>query len=95
MSAEDLVTLPRLGAPVVNAAGTLAVYSVTITDPESLSRSPAHYLLDLSTPGAAPTALTLPLKGSDLTFGSDGQLYFLSSAHPEAGARRSAAACGG
>lgn len=86
MSAEDLVTLPRLGAPVVNAAGTLAVYSVTITDPESLSRSPAHYLLDLSTPGAAPTALTLPLKGSDLTFGSDGQLYFLSSAHPEAGA---------
>ena len=86
MSAEDLVTLPRLGAPVVNAAGTLAVYSVTITDPASLSRSPAHYLLDLSTPGAAPTALTLPLKGSDLAFGSDGQIYFLSSAHPEAGA---------
>ncbi|MFO6431194.1 prolyl oligopeptidase family serine peptidase [Erythrobacter sp. W302b] len=86
MSAEDLVTLPRLGAPAVNAAGTLAVYSVTITDPESLSRSAAHYLLDLSTPGAAPTALTLPLKGSDLAFGADGQLYFLSSAHPDADA---------
>jgi hypothetical protein len=32
MTAVDLVTLPRLGAPSVNATGTLAVYSVTITD---------------------------------------------------------------
>lgn len=79
MSAADLVTLPRLGAPAVNAAGTLAVYSVTTTDPQSLKRSPQNYLLDLTKPGAVPVALNLGLKASDLAFGSDGMLYFLSS----------------
>jgi dipeptidyl aminopeptidase/acylaminoacyl peptidase len=83
MSAKDLVTLPRLGAPAVNAAGTLAVYSVTITDPETLKRSPQHYLLDLTTPGAVPVALTLGIKASDLAFGADGALYFLSGEHPD------------
>jgi dipeptidyl aminopeptidase/acylaminoacyl peptidase len=79
MRAEDLVTLPRLGAPSVNAAGTLAVYSVTITDPATLKRSPTHFMLDLATPGATPVALNLPLKASDLAFGPDGALYFLSA----------------
>jgi len=85
MSAKDLVTLPRLGAPVVNTAGTLAVYGVTTTDPESLTRSTGYYLLDLSTPGAAPILLTFGINASSPAFGADGQLYFLSSAHPEAG----------
>jgi dipeptidyl aminopeptidase/acylaminoacyl peptidase len=85
MSAKDLVTLPRLGAPVVNAAGTLAVYGVTTTDPESLARSTGYYLLDLATPGAAPILLTFGIKASSPAFGADGKLYFLSSAHPEAG----------
>jgi dipeptidyl aminopeptidase/acylaminoacyl peptidase len=83
MSAEDLVTLPRLGAPAVNAAGTLAVYSVTTTDPESFKRTPAPYLLDLTKPGAKPLALALPIKGSEFAFGPDGALYFLSSEHPD------------
>lgn len=83
MRAEDLITLPRLGAPAVNAAGTLAVYSVTVTDPATLKRSPTHYLIDLATKGAAPIALTLPIRASDLAFGADGQLYFLSSEHPD------------
>ena len=83
MSAADLVTLPRLGAPAVNRQGTLAVYSVTTTDPQSLKRTPALYLLDLTTPGASPTALNLPLKASDFAFGSDSALYFLSSEHPD------------
>ncbi len=86
MSAEDLVTLPRLGAPAVNAGGTLAVYSVTTTDPQTLKRSPEHYLLDLTKPGATPQPLTLPLKASDLAFGPDGALYFLSGEHPDKGA---------
>ncbi|GBF86441.1 peptidase [Aphanothece sacrum FPU3] len=81
MSAEDLVTLPRLGAPAVNAAGTLAVYTVTITDPETLKRSPQHYLIDLTKPGAGPVALDFNIRASDLAFGSDGSLYFLSSEH--------------
>lgn len=79
MTAEDLVTLPRLGAPAVNREGTLAVYSVTMTDPASLKRAPQHYLLDLTKPGSAAIALSLPLKASDLAFGTDGALYFLSS----------------
>lgn len=83
MSAEDLVTLPRLGAPAVNREGTLAVYSVTVTDPASLKRSPTHYLIDLAKPGAAPVALILPLKASDFAFGADGALYFLSGEHTD------------
>ena len=83
MSAQDLVTLPRLGAPAVNRAGTLAVYSVTLTDPATLKRSPQHYLIDLARPGAAPVVLTLPLRASDLAFGTDGALYFLSSEHTD------------
>ncbi|WP_017663793.1 alpha/beta hydrolase family protein [Porphyrobacter sp. AAP82] len=79
MTAEDLVTLPRLGAPAVNREGTLAVYSVTVTDPASLKRAPTHYLIDLTKPGAVPVALDLGLKASDLAFGPDGALYFLSS----------------
>ena len=81
MSAEDLVTLPRLGAPAVNVAGTMAVYSVTFTDPATLKRSPQHYLLDLTKPGAAPVALDFTIRASDLAFGADGALYFLSAEH--------------
>jgi dipeptidyl aminopeptidase/acylaminoacyl peptidase len=90
MSAQDLVTLPRLGAPTVNGLGTLAVYSVTTTDPESLARSTAHYLLDLTRPEADPVKLDLAIKAAAPTFGADGALYFLSSEHPDdadAGAR--------
>ncbi len=83
MSAEDLVTLPRLGAPAVNTAGTRAVYSVTVTDPESLKRSPTHYLIDLTKPGTAPVALDFGIRASDLAFGADGHLYFLSGEHPD------------
>lgn len=86
MTAEDLVTLPRLGAPAVNREGTLAVYSVTVTDPATLKRAPTHYLIDLAKPGIAPLALTLPLKASDLAFGADGALYFLSGEHTDAAA---------
>ena len=86
MTAQDLVTLPRLGAPTVNAAGTLAIYGVTTTDPESLSRSTGYYLLDLARPAAAPVALSFGIKASSPTFGPDGQIYFLSSQHPDASA---------
>lgn len=83
MTARDLVTLPRLGAPAVNAAGTMAVYSVTTTDPETLARTPQHYLLDLTKPGAVPAAITLPIRASDFAFGPGDQLYFLSGEHTD------------
>lgn len=83
MSAEDLVTLPRLGAPAVNPAGTLAVYGVTTTDPATLKRTTALYLLDLSKAGAKPVLLNLGLKASGPAFGADGALYFLSGEHTD------------
>jgi len=83
MTAQDLVTLPRLGAPAVNGAGTLAVYSVTTTDAESLARATTYYLLDLTKPGAAPVALDFGIRASSPTFGADGALYVLSSQHPQ------------
>jgi dipeptidyl aminopeptidase/acylaminoacyl peptidase len=88
MSARDLVTLPRLGAPAVNGDATLAVYTVTVTDPESLARSPTHFVLDLTRPGAASAALALPIRASDPAFGADGQLYFLSGEHPDPAAAK-------
>jgi dipeptidyl aminopeptidase/acylaminoacyl peptidase len=83
MTAQDLVTLPRLGAPAVNREGTRAVYTVTVTDPATLKRSPQHYLIDLTRPAAAPVTLDFGIRASDLAFGADGQIYFLSSEHPD------------
>lgn len=79
MGARDLVTLPRLGAPAINREGTLAAFSVTLTDPTSLARSQAHYLIDLTRPGSAPIALDLGPGAASLAFGADGALHFLSS----------------
>jgi dipeptidyl aminopeptidase/acylaminoacyl peptidase len=83
MSAQDLVTLPRLGAPAVNAAGTLAVYGVTTTDPATLARQTGYYLLDLTRPGAAPVALDIGIRIAAPAFAPDGTLYALSSEHPQ------------
>lgn len=81
MSTRDLITLPRLGAPVASPDGRFAVYSVTETDPESLERKPRHYRLDLTRLGAQPQRLDLPLRASGLAIGADRHLYFLSSEH--------------
>lgn len=83
MTARDLITMPRLGAPMVEPSGRYALYSVTYTDPETLERAPRHYLLDLNTPGASPVEVKLPLAASSLAFGPDRHLYFLSSDHPD------------
>ena len=79
MSAHDLVTMPRLGAPSVTADGHYAVYSVTQTDPGTLKRTPTHYVLDLTVPGSEPVAFDLGIAGNSLAFGPDNFLYFLSS----------------
>ena len=81
MSAKDLMTMPRLGAPTV-AMGRYAVYSVTHTGPDAYTRTPTHYLLDLTIPGASPVELDLGLDAYALAFGPDNFLYFLSDEHP-------------
>jgi dipeptidyl aminopeptidase/acylaminoacyl peptidase len=83
MTARDLITMPRLGAPTVTRDGRYAVYSVTYTDPGTLARAPKHFLLDLSAPGSSPVEIDLGLGGSSLAFGPDDYLYFLSSDHPD------------
>ncbi|MEQ8771499.1 MAG: S9 family peptidase, partial [Erythrobacter sp.] len=82
MTARDLVTMPRLGAPSV-ARDRYAVYSVTVTDPETLARSSKHYLLDLAVEGAEPVEFDLGISAHGLTFGPDDFLYFLSDEHPD------------
>ncbi len=82
MSARDLVTMPRLGGAVV-LRDRYAVYSVTQTDPETLARTPAHFVLDLADDKASPVQFELGLRANSLSFGADGMLYFLSSQHPD------------
>ncbi|OBX20015.1 peptidase S9 [Erythrobacter sp. QSSC1-22B] len=78
MTAADLVTMPRLGAPSVSKDGNLAVYPVTRTDPESFARNSEFYLHSLAVPGAAPVPLDLGGPANSAMFGADGWLYFLS-----------------
>ena len=84
MTAHDLVTMPRLGSPVVTKDGRYAVYSVTHTDADTLERAPKHYVLDLSQPGNAPAEFELGLSGHSMAFGPDDFLYFVSSEHTDA-----------
>ncbi len=88
MSARDLITLPRLGAPVASPDGRFAVYAVTMTDPASLERTPRHFLLDLTTPGAQPVAIDPGMRAGSPVIGADNHLYFLSSEHPDSAAPR-------
>ncbi len=83
MSALDLITMPRLGGPTATVDGRYAVYSVTVTDPDTLKRSPVHYLIDLTQPGSEPVAFDLGISGYSLAFGPDNFLYFLSSDHTD------------
>ena len=77
MSAADLVTMPRLGSPTVNPEGTLAVYSVTTTDPETYKRSGQLYLRSLS--DMDQSAVAIPIDGSGAHFADDGWLYYLAA----------------
>lgn len=86
MTARDLVTMPRLGGPTATSDGRFAVYSVTMTDPETLKRTPTHYVLDLALSGSDAVPFDLGLSGNSLVFGPDDFLYFLSWEHTDEGA---------
>ena len=78
MSAEDLIAMPRLGAPVATPDGRFALYSVTETDRETFERTTKHFLQDLRSPDAAPALIDLGGSAHDFAFGADMFLYFLS-----------------
>ena len=81
MSAQDLVTMPRLGAPSVDPSGRMAVYAVTTTDPQTYARDTALHMRLLDDIDTEP--VRLELDGSDARFGGDGWLYFLADADGE------------
>ncbi|WP_374407274.1 LpqB family beta-propeller domain-containing protein [Pelagerythrobacter sp.] len=78
MTAQDLVTMPRLGSPATSPDGRLVAYTVTETDPASYTRSSTLYVRDLGAPDARAVALDLGGSASGAVFGPDGWLYFLS-----------------
>ena len=83
ITATDLASMRRLGAPAVSPDGNWAVYQLSETDLGANRRFTDLYLLDLRTAGAQPRRLTAtPGKSEhDAHFSADGRwLYFLSNA---------------
>ncbi len=84
MTAQDLATLKRAGAPTVSPDENWIAFGVTETDPESYERSTALYLLDLTTPSAVPVRIADKAGASEHSpsFSADGKtLYYLSDAN--------------
>ncbi len=77
MTATDMQSLHRLGAPDVSRDGRHAVFTISNTDWAKNKRVNTLYLLDLTRPGATPQPVTGAAKGHDAVFGPDGSLWFL------------------
>lgn len=78
MTAQDLVTLPRLGAPSASPDGKWAVFPITQTDPASYKRTTSLWVRSLDSAAAQPVKATGIDGASDARFGGDGWLYFLA-----------------
>lgn len=81
MTAADLATFDRLGAPAASPDGRWVAYQLTTTDTATYARATGLYLLDARTPGATPVRVAdLPDAGENSpAFSPDGKrLYFIS-----------------
>ena len=78
MTAQDLVTMPRLGAPSVSPDGGWAVYPVTETDPVSYKRTTRLWVRALDNAAVGPVQIAGLDGASDARFADDGWLYFLA-----------------
>ena len=79
MTADDLVTLKRVGAPVASPDGQQVVFQQTDTDPESLKRSTGLWQVPAKGGMAQRIADLADASENSPAFGPDGQrLYFLS-----------------
>src|SRR5438477_3575731 len=79
MTATDMQSMHRLGAPEVSRDGRYAVFTLSTTDWEKNKRVNTLYLLDLTRAGAAPQPIVGAEKGHDAVFGPDGAIWFLMS----------------
>src|SRR5690348_12116494 len=77
MTATDLQSMHRIGAPDVSPDGHWAAFTISKTDWTKNKRVNTLYLLDLTRPGAQPDALPVAAKGHDAVFARDGSLWFL------------------
>jgi dipeptidyl aminopeptidase/acylaminoacyl peptidase len=77
MTAVDLQSMHRLGAPDVSPDGRRAVFTVSNTDWSKNKRVNTLYGLDLTRPGAQPQPIAGAEKAHDAVFASDGSLWFL------------------
>ena len=77
MTATDMQSMHRLGAPDVSPDGKWAAFTISDTDWSKNKRVNTLYLLDLTKPGTAPQPIKGAAKGHDAVFGRDGALWFL------------------
>jgi dipeptidyl aminopeptidase/acylaminoacyl peptidase len=77
MTANDLQSMHRLGAPAVSPDGRTAVFTVSTTDWDKNRRANRLERLDLTRAGAQPVAIAGAEKGHDAMFSGDGSLWFL------------------
>ena len=77
MTATDMHSMHRLGAPEVSRDGRYAVFTISDTDWSKNRRNNTLHLLDLRRPGAVPQSIKNAEKGHDAVFGPDGALWFL------------------
>ncbi len=80
MQAEDLITMPRVGAPSVAAGSRYAIFAVTETDAKTFDRARRYALIDLDTDGTRIIPVTLPEGAGAVRMGGDGAVYFLMTA---------------
>ncbi|MEO1969067.1 MAG: S9 family peptidase [Sphingomonadaceae bacterium] len=84
MSAQDLVTMPRLGSPTASPDGSMAVFPVTTTDPESYQRTTALYVRSLAPDASGPVKIAALDGANSASFARDGWLYFLADGRDSA-----------
>ena len=80
MTAKDMHSMHRLGAPEVSRDGRWAVFTISETDWGKNKRNNTLHLLDLTKAGSTPQAISGAEKGHDAVFGADGALWFLMAA---------------
>ena len=69
MTATDMQSMHRVGAPEVSPDGRYAVFTISDTDWSKNKRNNTLHLLDLKRPGAAPMPVRSAEKAHDAVFG--------------------------